>query len=100
LDPVVVYARGTPAQIAQQRDICLAWAARTNKQIIALASDDDDQSTGWQDANRMLDAGAVTQILVSSRSVVPPRRPTSVTQEITPPNVRRPRRITTVGENG
>lgn len=84
---IVIYARGTPDEIAAQQAACLDQLG--GREIVSLASDPPDGSAGWISANAMLAAGEVDRILMTSRKIIP-NVIDSVTQRL--PG-RRPRRL-------
>lgn len=69
---ILIYARGTPAEIIDQHAKCYAAADNLGEhQVVSLASDTPDGSDGWESANAMLAAGEVDRILVATRDVIP-----------------------------
>lgn len=86
---IVIYARGTPEEIAAQQAKCLGQLE--DRETVSLASDPPDGSAGWISANAMLAAGEVDRIMIASRKVIP-NVIDSVTRRI-PPLGRRPRRL-------
>lgn len=89
---VLIYARGTAAEIIDQQDQCQRIAELiTGYEIVSVAADPPNGSDGWISANSMLADGEVDRIMISSRDVIP-RLIESVTR-IFPR--RRPRRLQT-----
>lgn len=91
---VLIYARGTPEEIAAQQTECLRLAELLGShEVVSVASDPPGGSAGWISANAMLADGVVDQIVVVSRGLIP-NVIESVTQVIARaiPD-RRPRRL-------
>lgn len=84
---LLIYARGSIEEIADQQAECMSRVAATEV-VVSLASDPPDGSSGWMSANAMLARGEVDRILMASRSVIP-NVVESLTQQL--PG-RRPRR--------
>lgn len=93
-EPVVVYARGTPDDIARQWDICRRWAEHRHLPVLSWCRDVDGARVGWDDANRLVDSGAARGILTASTAHLP-EYIRSVTKEL---GGRRPRRVITAEE--
>lgn len=69
---ILIYARGTPAEVVDQHAQCYAAAGMLgDHEVVSLASDGPGCSDGWDSANAMLAASTIDRILVSSRDVIP-----------------------------
>jgi hypothetical protein len=91
---VLIYARGTPEEIAAQRAECMRLVDLLgSRDVVSVAADPPGGSDGWISANAMLADGVVDQIFVVSRGLIP-NVIESVTQVIARaiPD-RRPRRL-------
>lgn len=78
---VVVYTRGTTAEIAHKQEQCRLMAEQQGVEVVALATDSPDGSSGWNDANAIVMEGRAERILVVSRNDIP-RIIESVTQHL------------------
>lgn len=69
---ILIYARGTPAEIIDQHAQCYTAAEHLGAhQVVSLASDPPGGSDGWASANAMVAAGEIDRILVATRDVIP-----------------------------
>jgi hypothetical protein len=87
---ILIYARGEADEIRGQQRTCRRIADRLGREVVSLASDPPDGSSGWTSANALISTGEVDRILVASRNVIP-----NVVESVTMalPG-RRPRRVT------
>lgn len=100
---LVIYARGTDDQVAEQQTECITNLEEPAR--VTLIKDAPGESSGWESAQAMRAAGLVDRIVTASRDVVPPMDGVeSVSGEIRspykhagrlaePPWHRRPRRL-------
>jgi hypothetical protein len=89
---LLIYARGTPEEIADQRAECLLRVGR-GEAVVSVASDPPDGSAGWISANAMFARGEVDRIMVASRRVIP-TIVESLTQQLPGRRPRRRHRLT------
>lgn len=69
---ILIYGRGTPAEVIDQHALCNAAAGMLGShQVVSLASDPPGGSAGWESATAMVAAGEVDRILVATRDVIP-----------------------------
>lgn len=68
---ILIYARGTLEEIAEQQGQCQRIAEEFGDRIVSLASDPPGGCSGWASARNMLAAGLIDRILVTSRNVTP-----------------------------
>lgn len=91
---VVIYGRGTAADVERQQLQCGTRAVAVGHEVVGVASDPPDGHDGWLAASHMVEVGEADRVLVVSRRVLP-MPVESVTGELPGllPGDRRPRRI-------
>lgn len=84
---LLIYACGTPTEVAEQQEQCLLLAASYGPhEIVSIATDRPGQTAAWASALAMHAAGEVDRILCVSRDLVPALDPIdSVTREVNVP---------------
>ncbi len=82
---VVIYVRGTDAQVAEQERQCLQLCEQQDYVIAAIARDEDVGLSAWEDAQRMRQMGHVARVIVASASIIPPNVLESVTGSLPGP---------------
>lgn len=69
---VIIYGRGTAADLAEQDEWCYGQVAEHHYQLVGVAHDGPDESSAWDDARRMVKEGEADRILMSSATKIPP----------------------------
>jgi len=67
----VIYARGTPEEIDEQRRRNFTRASDAGIQVTGFAADSGDDLFGWASACWMVADGKADKVLVSCYSIVP-----------------------------